>query len=228
MSEAEAALMAERIRHEWLRGEVLQVLAPGGQVDQARYQVRGLDGWGASLGDTAAQRATNWFLDSFDDAAAGFVAVRGDDPRCAAVGLYRGVGFDHAWLVVTSHRFAVLRLRDVQNTEEGKVAELVDQTIKERSLGAKVRGLGRIVKTSATEFVKTSRRAPLVERPRDAILTACLELPRDAVVSVSRWKQPMVPEFDGGPRFVEVRFTDSSWARVRTTRAGLLALTGAG
>lgn len=105
-------------------------------------------------------------------------------------------------------------------------AEVLEQAKQQRSLGAAVRGLGRLVGTSAVEFAKSMRRPPLAERPQDAVLECPFEAPRSALQSITRWKQPMVPEFSGGPRFVQVQFTDGSWARLQTDAAGVAALTG--
>lgn len=72
--------------------------------------------------------------------------------------------------------------------------------------------------------ITDSRVGVLVERPDEAVFEARYELPRHALGSITRWKQPMVPEFKGGPRFAQIGFADSSWARVRTDEDGLAAL----
>jgi hypothetical protein len=223
----ESKLVVDLAARHWLRGDQIQAMAPAAHLDVDRYKVAGLDENGHPRPESGLERAADavgWMI--VEDGPVGYVAVRGGHPRCAAVGLYQGTRFDHAWLVITPHRVAVLRLRDLQNTEEGKVDEIIEQARQERSLGGALRGLGKIVKTSATEFVKSARRPPLTERPQDAVLDCPFEVPRHALHSIVRWKQPMVPEFDGGPRFVQVQFTDDSWARLKTDQAGLTALTG--
>lgn len=227
MTQNEGALVAELAGRHWLRGDQIQAMAPAAHLDVDRYKVAGLDENGQPRPESGLERAADavgWMI--VEDGPVGYVAVRGGHPRCAAVGLYQATRFDHAWLVITSHRLAILRLRDIRNTEEGAVDEIIEQARQERSLGGALRGLGKIVKTSATEFVKSARRPPLAERPQDAVLDWPYEVPRQALRSIERWKQPMVPEFNGGPRFVQVWFTDDSWARLKTDQSGLLALTG--
>lgn len=219
---AEARLVGARAAAQWLRGDVIQVLASAGELDQDRYKVRGLDEDGHPTG--MGEKAMNAFFDAIHDTGPdGYVAVRGDHPECAAVGLYRAVGVEHSWLVLTSHRVAVLRLRDLR---AGDSDELLQQAKDERSLGGALRGLGKFVKASASEFAKSMRRPPLAERPEDAVLECPFELPRQALAAVERWKQPLVPQFRGGPRFVQVHFTDNSWARLQTNEPGQAALTG--
>lgn len=217
---AEAALLSERVAAEWLRGDVIRVLAAAEQLDQDRYKVRGLDEDGDPV--VRGERFIDAMVD--DSPGGGYVAVRGGDPRCAAVGLYRGAGFDHAWLVITSHRVAVLRLRDLLDGTEDAKQELLEGA--KESLGGALRGLGKFVKTSATEFAKSMRRPPLHERPADAVLACQFGLPLQALQGVQHWKQPMVPEFRSGPRFVQLSFTDGSWARLKTDEAGQTALLG--
>ncbi len=209
----EARLVAQRAVERWLRGDVIQAMAKAGELDVERYKVRGLD----ESGDPATLSERAWDA-VFEDGPGGYVAVRGDHPRCAAVGLYQAAGHDHAWFVITSHRIAVLRLRDAQSTADAAKAELSN----DRSL----RGLGQFIKASAADFAQSMRRPPLAERPADAVLEWPFELPRHALRGVERWKQPLVPQFGGGPRFVQIHFTDKSWARVKTDEAGQAALTG--
>jgi len=214
----EAALVAARATAEWLRGDVLQALVSVTELDREVYRVRGLDEDGHPTG--AAEKAFNAL---FAESAGEYVAVRGDRPDCAAVGLYRALSTEHTWLAVTPHRVAVLRLRDLAR---GTAAEDALAAAKEeKSLGGVVRGLGKFVKASATEFAKSVRRPPLAERPEDAVLEPAFELPRQALARIDRWKQPLVPEIRDGPRWLQVHFTDGSWARVRTDEAGQAALT---
>lgn len=216
MDSAEAALVRARASAEWLRGDTLQVLASATELDREVYRVRGLDEDGHPTG--AAEKAFGAF---FAESAGEYVAVRGDHPSCAAVGLYRALSTEHTWLAVTSHRLAVLRLRDlaVGTASEEALAAAKD----EKSLGGMVRGIGKFVKASATEFAKSVRRPPLAERPDDAVLEPAFELPRQALARVERWKQPLVPEVRGGPRWLQVHFTDGSWARLKTDEAGQAA-----
>lgn len=214
---SEAHLVAQRAAERWLRGDVIQTMAKAGELATERYKVRGLD----ENGDPATLTERAWDA-VFEDGPGGYVAVRGDHPRCAAVGLYQAVGSDHAWFVITSHRIAVLRLRDGLSTADAAKAEL----LRGDSLGGALRGLGKFVKASAADFAQSMRRPPLAERPADAVLEWPFELPRQALRGVERWKQPLVPQFKGGPRFVQIHFTDGSWARVQTDEAGQAALTG--
>lgn len=209
---------------EWLRGDVIQVLAQAGELDRSRYKVRGLDEDGHPIG--GGERAANTVIDAFTDVGGGgeYVAVRGDHPGCAAAALYRAVGHEHAWFVVTSHRVAVLRLRDLAGGTTG-AQEFVEQAKREGSLGGALRGLGKFVKATASELADSMRRPPLHERPADAVLVCEFEAPRQVLGGVERWKQPMVPEFRGGPRFVQVHFTDGSWVRLKTDEEGQTALT---
>lgn len=213
MSEAERRLVAQRAVERWLRGDVIQAMAKVAELDAGRHKVRGLD----ENGDPATLSERAWDA-VFEEGPNGYVAVRGEHPRCAAVGLYEAAGFDNAWFVITSHRIAVLRLRDALSTAEAAKAELAN----DHSLS----GLGRFIKASAADFAQSMRRPPLTERPADAVLEWPFELPRQALRGVERWKQPLVPQFRGGPRFVRIHFTDSSWARVKTDEAGQATLTG--
>jgi hypothetical protein len=216
---AEAALVGARLTAEWLRGDVLTVLASATELDREVYRVRGLDEDGHPTG--AAEKAFNAL---FAESAGEYVAVRGDHPSCAAVGLYRALSAEHTWLVVTSHRVAVMRLRDLARGTGSEDALAAAK--EEKSLGGMVRGLGKFVKASATEFAKSVRRPPLAERPDDAVLEPAFEAPRQALARVERWKQPLVPEIRGGPRWLRLHFADGSWARVQTDEAGQTALTG--
>jgi hypothetical protein len=222
-AEAESALVVS-LAAAWLRGEALQVLASAGALDRERYKVRGLDEDGHPT--RAAERGANAVLDAWVDAAGAgaYVAVRGDSPTCAAVGLYGAVRYDHAWFVVTSARVAVLRLRDRAAGQEGATQELLSEA--KGSVGGALRGLGKFVKASATELARSMRRPPLHERPADAELLCEFEAPRQALAAVERWKQPLIPQLSGGPRHVQVHFTDGSWARLQTNEAGQAALTG--
>jgi hypothetical protein len=216
---AETALVLARATGEWLRGDVIQALVVATELDREVYRVRGLDENGHPIG-----RAEKAFDALFSESAGEYVAVRGDHPTCAAVGLYQALSTEHTWLVVTSHRLAVLALRD---RAKGTASEDALAAVKEeRSLGGALRGLGKFVSASASEFAKSVRRPPLSERPEDAVLESPFELPRAALARVEKWKQPLVPQFRGGPRWLAVHFTDGSWARVKTDEAGQAALTG--
>lgn len=228
-AEAESQLVGS-LAAGWLRGDAIQVLACAGALDRDRYKVRGLDEDGHPIG--GFERGANAVIDSFvgPDGAGEYVAVHGGDPTCAAVGLYSAVRHDHAWFVVTSYRVAVLRLHDRAGGQDGVTREFMKSASpggSQGSLGGAIRGLGKFVKESATEFAKSVRRPPLHERPADAELVCDFEAPRQALGGVERWKQPLVPQFRGGPRFVQVHFTDGSWARLQTNEAGQAALTGA-
>lgn len=216
---AETALVHARATGEWLRGDVVQALVVATELDREVYRVRGLDEDGHPAG-----RVEKAFDALFSESAGEYVAVRGDHPACAAVGLYQALSTEHTWLVVTSHRVAVLRLRDLA---KGTAAEDALAAAKEeKSFGGVLRGLGKIVSASAAEFARSVRRPPLSERPDDAVLECPFELPRAALARVEKWKQPLVPQFRGGPRWLQVHFTDGSWARVKTDEAGQTALTG--
>lgn len=222
-AEAESQLVGS-LAASWLRGDAIQVLIPAGALDRERYKVRGLDEDGHPTG--AFERGVNTVIDSFVDAgsAGEYVAVRGNSPTCAAVGLYAAVRYEHAWFVVTSHRVAVLRLRDRTSGQEAATQDLKQAA--DGSLGGTLRGLGRFVKASATELAKSMRRPPLHERPEDATLVCEFEAPRHVLAAVERWKQPLIPQVRGGPRFLQIHFTDGSWARLQTNESGQAALTG--
>lgn len=144
---AEARLVGERAA-AWLRGDVLQVIVSATELDREVYRVRGLDEDGHPTG--AAEKA---FGALFSESAGEYVAVRGDRPDCAAVGLYRALATEHTWLVLTSHRLAVLRLRDLAASTAAE--EALAEAKEERSLRGALRGIGKLVKASATEFAKT-------------------------------------------------------------------------
>lgn len=218
---AEAALVRERATREWLRGDTLRALASAVELDREVYRVRGLDEDGHPTG-RVEKALDNMF---FTDATGKYVSVRGDHPQCAAVGLYQALSDEHTWFAITSHRIAVLRLRDLA---KGTAVEGATTDVKaQKSIGGALKGLGKLVKESAVEFAKSTRRPPLAERPADAVLESAFEAPVDVLARVDRWKQPMVPEFNGGPRWLQVHFADGSWARVQTDQAGLAAMTGA-
>lgn len=222
-AEAESQLLAS-MAAGWLCGDAIHSLAPAGALDRERYKVRGLD----EDGHPAAgfERGANAVIESWVDTggAGEYVAVRGDSPTCAAVGLYAAVRYDHAWFAVTGQRVAVLRLRDRAGGQEGATQEFLSEA--RGSVGGAIRGLGKFVKASATEFAKSVRRPPLHERPADAELVCDFEAPRQALARVERWKQPLIPQLKGGPRHVQVHFVDGSWARLQTNEAGQAALTG--
>jgi hypothetical protein len=218
---AAGAMLRERAEREWLGGEALAVLVPVGDIDQGRYRVRGLDpdGLPRSWLDTT--------LDAFTDPAVHpgvFTAVQGDHPQCAAVGLYVAAGYEHVWMAITPVRLAVLRLRDVQEPAEDLADELTAQAREGQSLGKLLRGVGRVVKASAAELTTGRRRPPLAQRPQDAVLECPFDLPRAALQAIAGWKPPLIPTWDGGPRWIEVHFTDGSMARLTTDAAGAAAL----
>ena len=219
MTSPETALVQARVTGEWLRGDVVQALVVATELDREVYRVRGLDEDGHPVG-----RVEKAFDALFSESAGEYVAVRGDHPECAAVGLYQALSAELTWLVITSHRVAVLRLRD---TAAGTAAQdALAEAKEQRSLGGALRGIGKIVAASAAEFAKSVRRPPLGERPEDAVLECPFELPRAALAGVEKWKQPLVPQFRGGPRWLAIHFTDGSMARVKTDEAGQAALTG--
>lgn len=223
---AEAGLLIERAA-EWLAGEAVRAMASVSDLDSDRWRVSGLDDAGHELPAGRAERGIESTVDFLTvEEGGGHLAVRGDHPTCAAVGLYRAAELDHAWFVITDSRVAVLRLRDAQDASEGEIQAILEEAKRERSLGGAIRGVGKIVKSSSTEFVKRARRGPLAGRPEDAVFECPFEVPRFALETIDRWKQPMVPEFKGGPRFVKIGFTDASWARVKTDEDGLTALIG--
>ena len=156
---AEARLVGERATAEWLRGDVIHALVAAAELDREVYRVRGLDENGHPTG--AGERAFGALFAA--ESAGEYVAVRGDRPDCAAVGLYRVLEGEHTWLVLTSHRLAVLRLRDLARGTESD--EALERAKEEKSLGGALRGLGKFVKASASEFAKSVRRPPLAERP---------------------------------------------------------------
>lgn len=219
MTSPETALVQARVTGEWLRGDVVHALVVATELDREVYRVRGLDEDGHPAG-----RVEKAFDALFSESAGEYVAVRGDHPTCAAVGLYQALSTELTWLVLTSHRVAVLRLRDL--AAGTAVRDAATEAKEQKSLGGALRGLGKIVAASAAEFARSVRRPPLGERPEDAVLECPFEVPRAALAGVEKWKQPLVPQFRGGPRWLAVRFTDGSWARVKTDEAGQAALTG--
>lgn len=224
MTEDEARLVSELAARDWLRGDRFEVLVVCDQPLHGRHRVHGLDEDGHSV----QGRRSDGLLDAIFDVPAdpGHTTVRGPQLACLAVGLYRAAGLNHSWFAITPHRLAVLRLRDLQDTAEGATAAILEEAKQQRSLGGALRGIGKLVKTSATELAKSVRRPPLAERPRDAVLECPFEAPRTTLHSIVRWKQPMVPTVAGGPRFVQIQFTDDSWARLQTDEPGATALTG--
>jgi hypothetical protein len=220
-------LLRDRAQREWLRGDLLQIVAVVGQVDTGRYRVRGLDANGLTwrLSDTVIDTVAGAFDDTPSDRGLHTV-VRGRDPRCAAVGLYRAAAYEYAWLAITPSRLAVLRLRDIQNTAEDQLVGGMPTDPQDRqSLGQLVRGVSRLVKATATELARSMRRAPLAERPQDAVLECPFEVPRAALQSITPWKPRLMPAFRRGPRWVEVHFADDSRACLTTDAAGAAALT---
>ncbi|HYJ68921.1 MAG TPA: hypothetical protein VEX15_14825 [Nocardioidaceae bacterium] len=173
----EAELIVERAGVEWLAGEAIRAIAPVSGLDFDRWKVHGLDDDGRELPPGRTERFVDGPGDLFttDEGEPAYVAVRGHYPTCSAVRLYRAAELDHAWLVITDSRLAVLRLCEAEDASEG--------TIESR-----------------------------------------FELPTHALASVVRWKQPMMPEIDNGPRFAQIGFADASWARVKTDESGLASL----
>jgi hypothetical protein len=227
VKQQESKLVVDLAARHWLRGDQIQAMAPvAHHLNVDKFKVAGLDEFGHPRAESIGRRAFDAVDSMFDDPATGYVAVRGSHPQCAAVGMYRAARFDHAWLVITPLRVAVLQLRDVQSNKEGAFAEFEERGKQDRTLGGALRGIGKLVKDSATEFVKSARRPPLVERPQDAVFECPFEVPRQALHSIVPWKIRLVPEFDGGPRLIQVQFTDDSWTRLETDQTGRAALTG--
>lgn len=219
--EAAGRLLLARAEREWLRGEPVLAMGTVAHVVQGRYRVRGLDP------DGLPRSSVDRVLDSFDDTGhPGVVTVvRGDDPGCAAVFAYRAARFDHTWLVVTPGRVAVLRLRDAQNQADG-AGDALAEASRERSVGGLLRGVGRLVASSAAELARSVRRPPLAERPGDAVLEVPFEAPSSALAGVAPWKPRGLPRLRHGPRHVQVAFADGSSACFTTDAAGEAALTG--
>jgi hypothetical protein len=155
------------------------------------------------------------------DRAAAWLQGEAIQALAPAAGLYRALATEHTWLVLTTHRLAVLLLRDL--AVGTRSADALAAAKEQRALGGVLRDLGKFVKASAEEFAQSVRRPPLIERPEDAVLEPVWEIPRGALVGVERWKQPLVPEFKGGPRWLQVHFADKSWARVQTDERGQAA-----
>lgn len=171
---AEADHIIERAGTEWLADETILALAPVRPLAVDEWMVRGLDHTGHESPTVRADHAP-------DDAAdLDRVAVQGAYPSCSAARLYRAATDDHAWLVLTETRVAVVHLDDAPDNAEG--VELV----------------------------------------------CGFELPRHALASIAPWQQPdgAGPEVEAEASFVQVSFADSSWARLRTDRSGLTALSG--
>lgn len=221
-------LLCRRAEAEWLRGDVMQALAAVKQVDAGCYRVRGLDADGHPLGPPAG-RAADGVVDAFTSEVNDggiFTVVRGDHPRCAAVGLYQAARHDHTWLTFTPHRVAVLRLRDVQNEAESVIDQELARAKQDRSVRGALRGIGKIVSTGAMEIARSVRRPPLPDRPQDAVLECSFEAPRHLLQAIESWKPRLTPTFRHGPRWVKVRLSDGSWAFLETDVAGATALTG--
>jgi hypothetical protein len=218
-------LLRERAEREWLRGEPVLATGPVDHVVEGRYKVRGLDAEG-----NPPPPVVDRVFDAFDEHAQRtgvFTVVRGDHPGCVAVFAYRATRYDNTWLVVTPSRVAVLRLRDVQNradhldSEEARV-----EATRDRSVGGLLRGVGKLMASSAAEIARSVRRPPLVERPGDAVLECPFEAPSSALAGVSPWKPRGVPRLKHGPRYVQVAFADGSSACFTTDAAGEASLTG--
>jgi hypothetical protein len=213
-------LLRHRAEAHWLRGDRLLALAAVGHVNQGRYRVQGLDDdgiRGSALG--------NLFDAAIDTEMRGIVtAVRGDHPDCAAAGLYGAAGFTHAWLAITPHRVAVLRLRDVQDPGEGVADNLAARSTQGRqSLLGSFRDVGRLLKATAAD-ARGPDRPPLDHRPQDAAIAWPFEVPYAHLHSIAGWQPPLIRPYPGGPRHVQVHFVDGSWARLQTDEAGAAAL----
>ncbi len=222
----EAALVVA-MAGQWLRGEPVLGLALVAQLDRERFRVRGLDVDGHPLPKGRTDRVLEGALERFSELpAVGYVAVLGREPGCSAVLVYQGARYEHSWLLLTASRCAVLRLRDVTLTAEDET-DLVSARIRS---GASVRvalgDVGRLAVRLGRELIGDLGRPPLAQRPDDAELRPVVELSRAAMVEAVRWREPGVPEHRGGPRHVELRFADSSIARLRTDVDGLRSLTG--
>lgn len=230
---ADAALVSQRMA-EWLRGDVVRVFAVA-WPPPGRYKVRGLDKDGDSKADrrlmgavllTAA--AINAVVPGEGEGdsnsgggSRGPVVVRGEDPGCAAVGFRRAIGGyhtdfgGHRFLVITSHRVAVLRLRDAQDDSAAAEGEW-ERVRAEDSTVKRLRGVGRFLKKGMEEVVQSVRRPPLSERPDDVVLDCPFELPLPALRGVQ-------PDSTGD---MQMFFADGSWALFGTDPVGLAALAG--
>jgi hypothetical protein len=216
------SLLVELAEVEWLRSEEIVAVAPVGNLLLGRHRVRGLDRDG-----TAQPPAVDRVLDALtdDDRDGGYTVVRGDDPACSAVALHRAADRGNVWLVVTSRRVAVLRLRDVRDDAEGALAEAEAQARQDRSLGGLLRGAGKLVGATAIELARSLRRPPLADRPDDAVLECLFQLPSGHVHRMTPWKPRLVPSLRHGPRYVQFHFADGSWAALETDTGGASALT---
>ncbi|RZS37642.1 hypothetical protein EV193_105200 [Herbihabitans rhizosphaerae] len=209
--------LLRRLAEPWLAGETITALAAVGHLLQDKYKVRGLDDAGAPVPSSRVERV----LDAItDDGVSGYVTVRGEHPSYLAVAVYRAAGESRAWLVITSRRLAVLRLRDMTDSSEENRRLLADAQ-QERSVSGVLRGVGKLVRNSATSFAANLRRPPLPERPVDAVLECAFEVDRGALAAVVSWKPPMQPSLGKhGPRWFELRLADGSLARLETDAAG--------
>jgi hypothetical protein len=216
------SLLLERAEVEWLRGERILAVAPVGQMLHGRHRVRGLDH------DGLPRSAVDRFLDSITDSNHPdiYTVVRGDHPQCSAVGLYKAAGDDHTWLAVTADRVAVLRMRDTRNEADTVFVEVEAQAKQDRSLGGLMRGVGKLVSSTAVELARSVRRPPLADRPDDAVLECPFELPSVYLRSIAPWKPRLLARFRHGPKYVQVHFADGSSACLETTSEGVAALTG--
>ncbi|MCP2257768.1 hypothetical protein LX15_001454 [Streptoalloteichus tenebrarius] len=227
-TEAEAGLVRDLATRTWLRGDTLLATAGCCEIENERFRVRGLDARGIER--SVGGRMVEGFMDAFmdDNTPVRSVAVHGEHPRCLAVGCYRAVSEKNAWLVVTSHRVAVLRLRDLQGDSGDVMKEFSDSVRNPESVrGVQgLRKLGKFLKDVAVESVREVRRPPLTERPQDAALVSEFEISRADLVRIERWKPTLIPNFSMGPRHLQLHFRDGSWARVQTDVAGAIAMAG--
>jgi hypothetical protein len=228
---AEAAMVYQRSA-EWLRGDVIRVFAVAWSMP-GRYKVRGLDKDGFPKTDWREDLAAglvvasvfNAVVPSDDNGADGGprgpVVVGGEDPDCVAVSFRRALrqskpeAGGHAFLVITSHRVAVLRLRDTQEDAAPEPGAEERPTVEGSPL-ERLRGMGRLVKKELADIRRRASRPPLSERPGDAALDCPFELPLAALRG---------HELDRQGR-VRLSFSDGSWTLIRTDPAGQTALAG--
>ncbi|SHF26901.1 hypothetical protein [Streptoalloteichus hindustanus] len=228
-TEEEAGLVRDLATRTWLRGDTLLATAGCGPIDNERFRVPGLDAEGNER--PVGGRIADGFMDAVlpDDSVAGHsVAVTGPHATCLAVGCYRAARQRNAWLVVTSHRVAVLRLRDLQG-DTGDAMKEFSASLHEPESVRGVQGLrqfGKFLKNTAVEAVREVRRPPLTKRPQDAALVAEFEVGRAELVRIDRWKPTLVPNLQHGPRHLQLHFGDGSWARLQTDVAGAIAMAG--
>jgi hypothetical protein len=223
------SLLLQRAEVEWLQGEAILAVAPVRHLLQGRYRVRGLDHDG-----NTPPAVVDQVLDAVTDSyhPNGYTVVRGDHPDCSAVALYRAAGRENAWLVVTSRRVAVLRMRDVRNDAETVFdeveaqAQAQAQVQHDRSLGGLLRGAGKLVGATAVELARSLRRPPLADRPGDAVLECPFQLPAAHLHRITPWKPRLLPNLRHGPRYVQVHLADGSSASLETDAEGASALTG--